>query len=83
MSATPPTDDSRAPERLEYFMLRVRRSADDVEHISGLIERLGTGEKWSFETGQQLLRVVAGDAPRNRGAPVAPPSSQPSEPEQA
>ena len=47
-------------ERFEYFMIRVRRSDTDPERVAGLVERLGSGEKRSFETGDQLLRMVGG-----------------------
>lgn len=42
----------------DYFMVRVTRTADE-EPLAGLVERLGTGEKRSFSTGQQLLGLVA------------------------
>ena len=42
----------------DYFMVRVTRT-EDAAQLAGLIERLGTGEKRSFTTGQQLLGLVA------------------------
>ena len=62
MSLHPPEDDhgTTTVERFEYFMIRVTRSDRDPDRISGLLERLGTGEKRPFETGDQLLRMVGG-----------------------
>jgi hypothetical protein len=42
----------------DYFMVRVTRT-EDAAQLAGLVERLGTGEKRSFSTGQQLLGLVA------------------------
>ncbi len=47
-------------ERFEYFMVRLTRSDQEPERVAGLVERLGSGEKRSFETGDQLLRMVGG-----------------------
>lgn len=52
----PDTDGST---RFDYFMIRISQRRGDPERIVGLIERLGTGEKRSFETGAQLLKLVA------------------------
>lgn len=46
-------------DSFEYFMVRVRRSADDPGVLTGQVERLGTGEKRAFLTGSQLIRLVA------------------------
>lgn len=52
------------PERLDYFMVRLARRADDPERVAGLVERLATGEKRGFATADQLLRLVVDwDAP--------------------
>jgi hypothetical protein len=61
-----PGCDEGTPERFEYFMLRVTRSAHHPDRLAGLVERLGSGEKRSFDTGEQLIRLV-GD-----GFPVSP-----------
>ena len=45
----------------DYFMVRVTRT-EDAAQLAGLVERLGTGEKRSFSTGQQLLGLVAESA---------------------
>jgi hypothetical protein len=58
-----------APERFEYFMVRMTRSVHRPSSIAGLIERLGSGEKRSFETGEQLLRLVGGGFPLSRNMP--------------
>lgn len=61
MSQHPPDEAHGTPsERFEYFMIRVTRSDKDPERVAGLVERLGSGEKRSFETGDQLLRMVGG-----------------------
>ena len=61
MSPYPPDEDSpTTSERFEYFMIRVTRSYKDPERVAGLVERLGSGEKRSFETGDQLLQMVGG-----------------------
>ena len=46
----------------DYFMLRVNRSGVGPERLAGVVERLGTGEKWAFVTGEQLLGLI-GAAP--------------------
>jgi hypothetical protein len=61
MSLHPPDDDhGTTSDRFEYFMIRVTRSERDPDRVSGLVERLGSGEKRGFETGDQLLRMVGG-----------------------
>lgn len=53
-------DLGTTPERFEYFMIRLTRSEHDPERVAGLVERLGSGEKRSFESGDQLLQMVGG-----------------------
>lgn len=53
-----PGEEGRVPERFEYFMVRLTRSAHEPDRLSGLIERLSSGEKRSFDTGEQLLQLV-------------------------
>jgi hypothetical protein len=55
-----PEREGEVPERFEYFMVRMTRSAHAPDRLAGLIERLGFGEKRSFDTGEQLLRLVSG-----------------------
>lgn len=53
-------DSEAGIERFEYFMVRLTRSAIEPDRVAGLIERLGSGEKRSFDTGEQLVRLVGG-----------------------
>ncbi len=55
-----PGHQGEVPERFEYFMVRLTRSARTPDRLAGLIERLGFGEKRNFDTGEQLLRLVSG-----------------------
>jgi hypothetical protein len=59
MMKTPPTGRQPAPESFAYFMLRLRHT-DGVEDepLAGLIERLGTGEKRSFEDARELVALL-------------------------
>ena len=54
------------PPRVDYLMLRLICSDGDSGPISGLAEALRTGEKRRFETGDQLLRLIAEWSGRNR-----------------
>ncbi|HEX5436537.1 MAG TPA: hypothetical protein VFW98_05240 [Gemmatimonadaceae bacterium] len=59
MSADSPNDSKEQEERVvAYFMLRVRQHRDDPTSLSGIIERLGTGTKQSFENGDELIRLL-------------------------
>jgi hypothetical protein len=51
-------------EEFEYFMIRVRRGppAEVAGMLSGMAERLGTGEKWNFGSGDELLRIIGQEA---------------------
>ena len=55
-------------EQFDYFMVRVVRSADEPGRVAGQVERLGTGEKRAFGTGDQLAQLVAtwSDVPADR-----------------
>ena len=55
-----PEHGSEVAERFEYFMVRLTRSPHDPDRMAGLIERLGSGQKRSFDTGEQLVRLVGG-----------------------
>ncbi len=54
-----------------YFMIRVRqlrRDRDDASQaepdaLDGVVERLTSGEKWRFESGAELLRLMAAESP--------------------
>lgn len=60
MTTHEPDSEGGVPERFEYFMVRVTRSAHDPERVAGLVELLGSGEKRSFSSGEQLVRLVRG-----------------------
>lgn len=70
--------EGEVPERFEYFMVRLTRSAHAPDRLAGLIERLGFGEKRSFDTGEQLLRLVSGGfADDAKMQPVSGPRNAP------
>jgi hypothetical protein len=39
-------------------MIRLTRTASEPDRVAGLVERLGSGQKRSFDTGEQLVRLV-------------------------
>jgi hypothetical protein len=41
-----------------YFMLRLGHLPEEPNRVFGVIERLGSGEKRPFDTGEQLMRLV-------------------------
>lgn len=47
-------------EQFAYFMIRVRRTslASPECSLSGMVELLATGEKESFASGEELIRIV-------------------------
>jgi hypothetical protein len=47
-------------DRFNYFTVRVRvvAPADVVQPVSGILEDLTTGQKHSFESADELLRIV-------------------------
>lgn len=49
---------SPAPDRLAHYMIRVSRRGTDDQAISGLVERLGSGEKERFDSASDLLRLL-------------------------
>ena len=67
MTAHEPEGEGGGHERFEYFMVRVTRSAREPDRVAGLVERLGSGEKRSFDTGEQLAQLVGNSfaAPQN------------------
>ncbi len=73
-----PEHEGEVPERFEYFMVRLTRSAQAPDRVAGLIERLGFGEKRSFDTGEQLLRlIIGGFADDAKMQPVSGPRNAP------
>ncbi len=57
MTIRPP--DPERSDRFDYFMIRLSQRDGEPERVAGQIERLGTGEKRSFETGEQLISLFA------------------------
>jgi hypothetical protein len=45
--------------RFDYFMVRLSRSAGSGDRVSGLVERLGSGVKQRFDSGEQLVQLVS------------------------
>ena len=51
-----------AVDEFAYFMIRVRRKAgkgSEADPLSGVVERLGSGEKSEFEGPDQLIGLIA------------------------
>lgn len=57
MHPRPPGADHS--DRFDYFMIRLSQRDGEPERMAGQVERLGAGEKRSFETGAQLLELLA------------------------
>lgn len=53
-----PSDELEPILRFDYFVVRLTRSVSPQARVFGLVERLGSGEKRWFDTGEQLLRFV-------------------------
>jgi hypothetical protein len=51
-------DELKPRPGFEYFVVRLSRSASEPAMVWGLVERLGSGEKRGFSTGEHLLRLV-------------------------
>jgi hypothetical protein len=43
----------------EYFVVRLNRTDPNPNRITGLVERLGSGEKQSFDTAEHLARLIS------------------------
>jgi hypothetical protein len=54
----PSADGAEPVSGFDYFVVRLSRSGNPPSRVSGLVERLGSGEKRWFETGEHLLRLV-------------------------
>lgn len=49
-------------DEYDYFMIRICRPASALpQRLSGVVERLGTGVKRMFATGEELLRLMGGE----------------------
>ena len=55
-----PDDEGEVAERFEYFMVRLTRNPSEPDRVAGLVERLSSGQKRSFDTAEQLVRLVGG-----------------------
>jgi hypothetical protein len=53
------SDDPDALPAFDYFVLRLARTAGNPPRLSGMIERLGSGDKHRFETWEQLRQLIA------------------------
>lgn len=52
-------DGPTSSRPVAHFMIRVTLPDDSgMGEVSGLVERLGTGEKQPFTSGEHLLRLV-------------------------
>jgi hypothetical protein len=47
----------RGQEHFHYFMIRLARSSAEPERLSGLVECIGSGEKRTFGTGEELIHL--------------------------
>jgi hypothetical protein len=43
----------------DYFVVRLNRTDPNPNRITGLVERLGSGEKHPFETAEHLVRLIS------------------------
>jgi hypothetical protein len=43
----------------DYFVVRLNRTDPSPDRITGLVERLGSGEKKPFDTAEHLTRLIA------------------------
>jgi hypothetical protein len=60
MSIHWPDGDDGIGERFEYFMIRLTRSDKGSGPVAEMVERLGSGQEQSFETGDRLFQMVDG-----------------------
>jgi hypothetical protein len=58
------------PDSFEYYMIRVRRTAAHPDQVTGQVERLETGEKLGFASGEHLARLVTLWRTPGAGAPA-------------
>lgn len=56
-----------------YFKIRIRRESGEQspEALSGMIERIGTGDKRSFTSGDELMRFMCGTESPKGSLPIA------------
>ena len=63
------------PDSFEYYMIRVRRTAAHPDQVTGQVERLETGEKLGFASGEHLARLVTLWRAPSGGIPPTQPTS--------
>jgi hypothetical protein len=51
----------------DYFVVRLNRTDPNPNRVTGLVERLGSGEKQSFDTAEHLVRLISGWMPCGYG----------------
>lgn len=44
----------------DYFVIRLSRTDPSQDRLTGLVERLGSGEKKPFDTAEHLARLISG-----------------------
>jgi hypothetical protein len=43
----------------DYFVVRLHRNGPTPDRITGMVERLGSGEKQPFDTAEDLTRLIS------------------------
>ena len=43
----------------DYFVVRLNRTDPNPNRVTGLVERLGSGEKHPFDTAEHLARLIS------------------------
>lgn len=43
----------------DYFVIRLDRTVPHPDRVTGLVERLGSGEKRAFDTAEHLTRLIS------------------------
>lgn len=69
-------------EEYAYFMIRLLRhgAEEETTPLAGVVERIGSGEKRSFTSGEELLRFMCGRTAPDPSIPAAPtPRNHPEE----
>jgi hypothetical protein len=51
----------------DYFVVRLNRTDPNPNRITGLVERLGSGEKQPFDTAEHLARLISSWTPPGYG----------------
>jgi hypothetical protein len=61
----------------DYFVVRLTRTDPKPDRITGLVERLGSGEKQPFETAEHLTRLISSWRASGYREPASQPSQAP------